>query len=90
MGDPVNFYGELMDVAVDMRELSENGVSFNKTSNSIVISAGDLSGLPTGNYPITITGSYPEIDGTITTFDKVIYIFVDQPSLINIEVPEDT
>lgn len=32
--------------------------------------------VPLGNHLVTITGSYPEINGSITTFVKSIYIFI--------------
>lgn len=89
MGKPVNFYGEPMDVSVDAGDL-EGILEFSSLTNTLQIITDDLMNVPLGNHLVTITGSYSEINGKITTITKSIYIFISaEPTDENSQISDE-
>ena len=80
LGDPVNVYGEQMTVKVDFGNLS-NAVSFNESSNMILVDQSELKFSDTGYQRLKIEASYIDTDDQIITFKKTIYLRIVRPVL---------
>ena len=80
LGDPVNVYGEQMTVKVDFGNLSD-AVSFNESSNSILINQSELKLNDTGYQRLKIEASYIDTNDQIITFGKTIYLRIVRPVL---------
>lgn len=77
-GDPINVYGEKMSVQVDFGNLSD-AVSFNESSNSILVDQSELKLNDTGYQRLKIEASYNDTDDQIVTFEKTIYLRIIRP-----------
>ena len=73
MGEQLNVYAEPMEVSVNFGGI----LAFHdKASNSLWIENEKLRNMREGYHKVTITGSYIELDGSVVTFTKPIYLWI--------------